>query len=123
MKIDSSVLKEDPEPSEISRLVAYVCFQNCSLTAFIGEYVETGLMRLSKSHAHAHGVAAGYVCCDAHAHAHDVGGKERAFLSATPTPTVVFLVVVTAVATPTPTDSSADENFEVDLSVDDPKLF
>ena len=53
-------------------------------------------MRLSKSHAHAHGVAAGHVCCDAHAHAHDVGGKERAFLSATPTPTVVFLVVVTA---------------------------
>ena len=78
-------------------------------------------MRLSKSHAHAHGVAAGYVCCDAHAH--DVGGKERTFLSATPTPTVVFLVVVTAVATPTPTDSSADENFEVDLGVDDPKLF
>ena len=80
-------------------------------------------MRPSKSHAHAHGVAAGHVCCDAHAHAHDVGGKEGAFLSATPTPTVAFLAAVTAAATPTPTDSSADENFEVDLRVDGPKFF
>ena len=78
-------------------------------------------MRPSKSYAHAHGVAAGRVCCDAHAH--HVGGKEGTFLSATPTPTVVFLAVVTAAATPTPTDSSADNNFWVGLSVDDPKLF
>ena len=51
-------------------------------------------MRLSKSHAHAHGVAAGHVCCHAHAHAHHVGGQEGAFLSATPM--AEFLVVVTA---------------------------
>ena len=123
MKIDSSVLKEDPEPSEISRIVALVCFLIEPRSFQIMIFTRTALMRLSKSHAHAHGVAAGHVCCHAHAHAHHVGGQEGAFLSATPTPTVEFLVVVTAVATPTPTDSSADENFEVDLSVDDPKLF
>ena len=86
-------------------------------------FARTGLMRLSKSHAHAHGVAAGRVCCDAHAHAHHVGGKEGTFLSATPTPAVVFLAALAAAATPTPTDSSADENFWVDLRVDGPKFF